>query len=349
MDSIDWRTVFMMPPRRRFTAAELQRAVPQGLSSTLKAAVALNLALPLGSWAVLDAGKATPAFILGVLASVLGLLWAGLAAWRDPGSRYVRWTYFGMPLAMIGLALLLKRSGVPKDLVLMAAMLLMAGSLLLWFAIVHRHQYIVMRLAEMDERDRAIEMARRLAAAQLEPHFLFNTLASLQHWVQTKDDRAAPMLDALVGYLRATLPMFGRPMLAAGTELEAVRRYLQVMEARLGARLQWQIDVPEALLGVALPPGLLLTLVENAIEHGIEPQLAGGHIGITARPQGTGACFEVRDTGPGLAAGATDGVGLANNRERLGLLYGPAARLSIASAEAGGCVARIELDTLKTA
>jgi LytS/YehU family sensor histidine kinase len=222
------------------------------------------------------------------------------------------------------------------------------GVLGLWFIIVYRHQFIASRLRELDERDKSLEMARRLAAAQLEPHFLFNTLAGLQHWVQTQDERAAPLLAALTGYLRATLPLFDRPLLAAADELVAIERYLQVMQARLGpARLRFRIEVGEAARRVLLPPGLLLTLVENAVQHGVEPLIAGGEVvlrgSVLDSAAGDEALFEVMDTGSGPAADLREGVGLGNVRQRLALTCGPRARLVIAPAAGGGCRAEIRV------
>jgi LytS/YehU family sensor histidine kinase len=212
-----------------------------------------------------------------------------------------------------------------------------------WFLVVWRSGQIEGRLRERAEREKSIEMARRLAAAQLEPHFLFNTLASVQHWVQTKDDRAAPLLAALTGYLRSTLPLFNRPLLAAGQELAVVQQHLQVMQLRMGERLAWQLDVPEELHAALLPPGVLLTLVENALAHGLEPQLRGGRLCITGRREGDHAFFEVLDSGNGPAPDMRDGVGLSNIRERLQLACGDAAQLTITSAEGGGCRARLQI------
>jgi LytS/YehU family sensor histidine kinase len=228
------------------------------------------------------------------------------------------------------------------------ALVLAVGSALvvavLWVVALWRAQQIEGRLAAQAEREKAIDMARRLATAQIEPHFLFNTLAGLQHWVQTKDERAAPLLAALTGYLRATLPLFDRPLLAAGDELLAIERYLQVLQARLGpARLQWRIDVDAAARAAQLPPGLLLTLVENAVQHGIEPLLSGGELTLRGRVGGDGLIFEVRDNGPGPAADLREGVGLTNLRQRLALTGGPAARLSLEAAAGGGCRAEIRI------
>jgi sensor histidine kinase YesM len=152
-----------------------------------------------------------------------------------------------------------------------------------------------------------------------------------------------PLGQALVGYLRATLPLFDRPLLALGEEARAAEHYLRVMQLRLGQRLAWRIDIEPALAALPLPPGLVLALVENAVEHGVEPQPAGGEVALTATREGHEAVVVVQDNGPGLAPGARDGVGLANSRERLALTHGSAARLTLAAAEGGGCRAEVRV------
>ena len=260
--------------------------------------------------------------------------------WWRPWRRTLLQAQLGLVVVMVLLALGLRsrlpdraeREGAALVLVIGIAMLVSV----LWFLVVWRAQQIEARLREQAEREKAIEMARRLAAAQLEPHFLFNRLASVQHWVQTKDDRAASLLAALTGYLRATLPLFNRPLLALGEELQAVERYLQVMQARMGARLEWRLDVDHTLHTLQLPPGVLLTLVENAVVHGLEPKLAGGELVLRATRSGAQAQIEVIDNGPGPASDMQEGVGLSNIRQRLALACGPAARLSLGAAPGGG-------------
>lgn len=349
---VDWRTLCMGLPKRRFTAEELQRAVPEGPSWALRLGVLANIALPLISimWA---GGLRFPPVTLAVLAvAVAGLLWALERLWRDPSAPFTRWAYYVAP-AVMGVVMGVDAHRVSpelRDQMVLGMVIVVVMAAGLWIAIRHRHHTVVLRLRELDEQQRAIDMARRLAAAQIQPHFLFNSLASLQHWVQQRDDRAAPMLEALTGYLRATLPMFEKELLSLAEETEAVRRYLSVMQARLGERLGFEVDLPPELSGTLLPPGLLLTLVENAVEHGVQLQLAGGHVRVTARRSGTGQVeVEVADTGPGLPAGVEDpaglhaGVGLRNSRQRLAQAFAGRAGLTLANAPEGGCVARLTL------
>jgi signal transduction histidine kinase len=212
-----------------------------------------------------------------------------------------------------------------------------------WFLTMYRAHQIESRLRELAERDRAVALAGQLMAAQIQPHFLFNSLASLQHWVHTRDERAGPLLDALTGFLRDTLPLFNRPQLALAEELPAVQHYMQVMQARLGDRLQFAIDIPPALRGAQLPPGLLLTLVENAVEHGVQPSLRGGTVRIQGLVQGPQVLLQVADTGPGPAPGYQDGVGLTNCRARLAQAWGDAAWLQLDHGPQGGCLATVTL------
>ena len=345
--AIDWSQLWFPGPKRAFTADELARAGGDGPSTTLLAVAVINVAL-----VFFMALQATPqeltARVTGLLA-MLVLLGATAARWLwwQPWRRPLLWVSMGLAGLLVATSLALRGSVPDGDERQALSWVLTLGGftllLLLWFLVVWRAQQIEARLAEQAERDKAIEMARRLAAAQVEPHFLFNTLAGLQHWVQTQDPRAGPLLEALTGYLRATLPMFSRALQPAADELLAVRLYLQVMQARLGERLAWQEDIAPQLLAQTLPPGLLLTLVENAIEHGISPQLAGGRLLLRGYVQGIDAVFEVLDNGPGPAPGTREGIGLANSRERLALSCGPPARLDISGHPDGGCLARLQL------
>jgi signal transduction histidine kinase len=171
------------------------------------------------------------------------------------------------------------------------------------------------------ERDlaarQAAEAQLKLLQAQIQPHFIFNTLAALQHWVDSGDPRAGPLLRTLTAFLRGSTELLGRGQVSLGAEAETVRQYLQIMQARLGDRLRFELAVAPDCAEVVLPPGLLLTLVENAIEHGIAPALAGGRVSVTVAREAGAVVLRVRDDGLGLAPQWQDGTGLANCRERL--------------------------------
>ena len=342
---IDWSQLWYPGPKHAFTAEEMARAGSDAPSRTLMAVATVNFA-SIGMVVLQLAPAADTARMTGALAAlaVMGSTVARWLWWR-PWRRPLMQASFGLVIAMLLMAYGIRWRLPNVDDRYATAMTLAVGSAVLvvvmWFLVVWRSHEIQARLREMAERERAIEMARRLSAAQLAPHFLFNTLASVQHWVQTRDERAGPMLDSLVGYLRATLPMFNRPLHPLGDELEVVRRYLEVMRSRLGTRLRFEIDAPAALIGQPLPPGLVLTLAENAIEHGIEPQLAGGSVVLRAQRLGDLVSIEVVDDGPGPSG--PEGLGLANCRERLALTYGTQAVLAVQAGPAGGCVATVSL------
>lgn len=169
-----------------------------------------------------------------------------------------------------------------------------------------------------------------LLHAQVEPHFLYNTLASAQLLVRSDAERAEAMLGHLITYLRHSLPRDGEAPSTLGAELERALAYLEIMKVRMGARLAVQVDVPETLRATPLPPMMLQVLVENAIKHGLEPRTAGGTVWIRARAADGQVAITVADDGEGLG-GTTSGtgIGLANVRERLRLLFGPRASLAV--------------------
>jgi len=190
-----------------------------------------------------------------------------------------------------------------------------AGIIGTWF-FWNRH-----RAAEM-ERQR-IEAQLKMLQAQIEPHFLFNTLANLDALIQTDPRRARAMLGHLNDYLRATLAATRRERSTLADEFALLRGYLEVQGMRMGERLRFRLELPESLAQADLPPMLLQPLVENSLKHGLEPKVEGGEVNVVAREEGGRLVLEVADTGLGKANGATggSGVGLANVRERLAAAY----------------------------
>ena len=181
-----------------------------------------------------------------------------------------------------------------------------------------------------------------LLHAQVEPHFLYNTLASAQLLTRSNAAQADEMLGHLIQYLRHSLPRAGDELSTLGTELERTLAYLEIMKVRMGARLDVQVDVPQRLRATRLPPMMLQTLVENAIKHGLEPRTAGGTVWIRARQNDADVAVTVADDGEGFnTPTAGTGIGLKNLRERLRLLYGAAASLAVVANFPSGVAATV--------
>lgn len=181
-----------------------------------------------------------------------------------------------------------------------------------------------------------------LLHAQVEPHFLYNTLASAQLLVRSDPQRAEEMLGHLIQYLRRSLPSVDNEMSTLGVELERAVAYLEILKIRMGSRLSVQVDIPENLRTTPLPPMVLQTLVENAIKHGLEPRTGGGTVWIRARRNDDVVAVTVADDGDGFnTKNSGTGIGLKNVRERLRLLYGATASLSVVANFPNGVAATI--------
>ncbi|UXY16612.1 histidine kinase [Chitiniphilus purpureus] len=204
------------------------------------------------------------------------------------------------------------------------------------------------RVAEARQTETAAQLA--LLQAQIEPHFLFNTLANVHSLIVQDPPLAQTMLDHLNSYLRVSLGRTRRLRATLGDELQLVGALLAIAQIRLPARLGYRIEVPAVLQGAVLPPLLLQPLVENALRHGIEAAVAGGEVTVRGERVGDGRLrLTVSDTGPGLAATpatglpTTSGIGLANVRQRLASLYGEHARLALYPNVPHGVVAELLL------
>ena len=196
--------------------------------------------------------------------------------------------------------------------------------------------------ARVSEVEKEATRARlHLLQAQVEPHFLFNTLAHVASMIDAEPATAKRMLDRLIALLRATATAADGPG-TLGAQLELLRAYLEILELRMGARLQWKIDASNEAAETELPPMLLQPLVENAVKHGLEPKVEGGRVDIDARREGAEVVLRVRDTGLGVRATRSTpstGTGLANLRARLSALYGPRASMTIEeNSPTGACV-----------
>ena len=188
-----------------------------------------------------------------------------------------------------------------------------------------------------------LEAKLQLMQAQVEPHFLFNTLANVQHLVETDPPAASRMLESLIQYLRAALPQMREASTTLRRELEMARAFLEIHRVRMGTRLEFSIDSPPHLLDVAFPPMMLLSLVENALKHGVDPCCECSSVAIRAVHADGRLTVSVADTGEGIVPKKGGGVGLANIRERLKALYGHDARLVLEENNPRGVVASIEI------
>ncbi len=191
----------------------------------------------------------------------------------------------------------------------------------------------------------ALDARLQLLHAQIEPHFLFNTLANVQELVESGSPQAAPVLKSLIAYLRAAMPRLNDDDATLGSEIGLVRAYLDLMHMRMPDRLSFEVSLPADLAGFRFPSMALLTLVENAIRHGIDPSEQGGHVevGVARDPAQQQLRLWVADTGPGMSEKAAAGTGLGNLRARLAAFYGDAARLDLLEQSPHGLRAELTL------
>lgn len=294
-----------------------------------------SLAIGTLTWALVDFGrhlfssseefgwpKGIAGFALPLVGIVLGYLggtlladwWCGVSSWDGAGRAQLR--------ISIGITVV-------------------AGTVICYYFYVNgKSAWMQARMTEV--RSQATEAQLKLLETQLEPHMLFNTLANLRMLIGTDPARAQDMLDRMIAYLRATLSASRSTQHPLADEFQRLADYLELMAVRMGPRLAYTLDLPEALREVPVPPLLLQPLVENAIRHGLEPQVEGGHITVQARTQAGPAgttllVLQVSDTGTGLdtarpAASTAPGTGfgLAQVRERLATLHGEAGQFALA-------------------
>ncbi|HEY6457718.1 MAG TPA: histidine kinase [Steroidobacteraceae bacterium] len=215
-----------------------------------------------------------------------------------------------------------------------------------WQITEHAHQ-----LASLNQKRQESDLRLMVLQAQVEPHFLFNTLASVHSLIRQDPARAEATLEALVDHLRVTLPKLrtdvGTAHSTLAEQIEVCRSYLSVMKVRMGARFGFLIDIAPPLQRHPFPPLLLISLVENAIKHGIERTTGDGQITISAAVESRTAAPQlavaVVDTGAGLRASAAAGTGLANIRDQLAARYGAGGSLSLLDRTAGGVIATIRV------
>ena len=291
-----------------------------------------SVAIGSGTWALLDFGRhlfrssretgwplgatgmaLTVASILGgyLFGTVVGDLWFGWSSWdRGPARTQLRNSILVTLLAGI------------------------AGSY--YFYSINKSAYLERKMVEA--RSHASEAQLKLLESQLEPHMLFNTLANLRVLIGADPPRAQQMLDYMIAYLRATLSASRAPTHTLQAEFDRLRDYLELMAVRMGPRLAYTLELPPELAQQQVPTLLLQPLVENSIQHGLEPKVEGGQITVAARRDGGTLTLTVTDTGIGTSQATVKGggFGMRQVRERLATLYGAAAALEFSAQEGRG-------------
>jgi signal transduction histidine kinase len=215
---------------------------------------------------------------------------------------------------------------------------------------VAERQALAFELERSELARNATQSRLSLLQAQVEPHFLFNTLANVRELVDSGSAQASVVLGHLIAYLRAAVPRLDAPTTTLAQEIELARAYLEVMHMRMPDRLQFVLHADEAALDLECPSMTLLTLVENAVRHGIDPSEEGGRIEVRVRRLDGRVRVEVLDTGVGLAqAGSGLGTGLTNLRERLALAFGGGAQVRLAPLQPRGTSAEVEFPARRVA
>ena len=198
-------------------------------------------------------------------------------------------------------------------------------------------------LARLEAEKQSLAAQLRMLQAQIEPHFLFNSLANVAALIQADPGLAARLLDALIRYLRSSLTRTRAEGGTLGDEVALLTAYLDVLKIRMGERLTYAFEIDPGLLAAAFPPMLLQPLVENAIRHGLEPKVQGGRVTVSARTQADRLQISVADDGLGFAQTPGDGVGIGNIRDRLRAIYGSTAVLELSSKVGAGVTATMSL------
>jgi hypothetical protein len=207
-----------------------------------------------------------------------------------------------------------------------------------------RDQELTFALERSELERQALDARLHLLQAQVAPHFLFNTLANVQALVDAGSPHASAVLRSLTAYLRAAVPLLHESAATIERELQLVRPYLELMQMRMPDRLQYAMNVDQSALKLRCPPTTLLTLVENAVRHGIDPSEEGGRIDVDIARRRGRCVVRVTDTGAGLDQLANGlGTGLTTLRERLQLIFGDAAHLRLTPNSPRGAVVEIDM------
>jgi signal transduction histidine kinase len=307
-----------------------------------------------------------------VVIGLVGMLMFGLfeqwpqrlPAWLARWALQLLGVALSMPLATLAIYLISTPAGAPpfwqvQDRLIGFLILTFLGILVApWLAMAAllrqisgeaSHQALAFELERSELERKALDARLRLLQAQIEPHFLFNTLANVRELVDTGSPRASEVLGSLIAYLRAAVPSLHAPSATLEQELGLVRAYLEVMHMRMPDRLRFTVHADEEALPLYCPPMTLLTLVENAVRHGIAPSEEGGRIEIDVAVRDGQCRVEVVDSGVGLdPAGDSMGTGLSNLNERLQLVFGGEAQMHLLSLDPHGVRAELVFPALRS-
>ena len=319
-----------------------------GFTLSISIAVGLLISFHLGFSVIIET------VILGLMAMLLfGLFeqWPKrLPAWLARWVLQVMGVALAMPFGTLVLSALANGPGGPplwelQELGLLVAPWVALAALVRQKEALARHQALAFDLERSELERQALDARLRLLQAQVAPHFLFNTLANVQALVDSGSPQAPAVLRSMIAYLRAAVPRLNEPATTLGQELQLVQAYLELMHMRMPDRLQFSVHVDEpASLTQCCPPMTLLTLVENAVRHGIDPSEEGGRIDIHVERRDDRCVVRVSDTGAGMRqSGNGLGTGLSTLRERLQLAFGGDAQLRVTAQRPRGVCAEVDL------
>jgi hypothetical protein len=343
---------------------------PDGVIAKTSRRVGIALTMSIGVGLLLMYGWSSSLSALFLRTSILGLsataAFAVFEAWPRSLPRWLqRWALqvvavgVFMPVTTLLIYVLSTPPGAPPFWAVPARLdgwthLTFAGLLLApWTALAAivrqkeafaRDQKLAFALERSELEREALDARLHLLQAQVAPHFLFNTLANVQALVDAGSPHASAVLRSLTAYLRAVVPLLHEPAATIERELQLVRPYLELMQMRMPDRLQYAMNVDPSALKVRCPPTTLLTLVENAVRHGIDPSEEGGRIDIDIDRRAERCVIRVTDTGAGLHHSAHGlGTGLTTLRERLQLIFGDAAQLRLTSGTPRGVAVEVDM------
>ncbi len=363
--AIDKRAMAKLSPSERLEIAEFDVWARKNWLQLFFGLAALVGAVTL-SISLMSPGRKLYELAIIVLTLVVVVIFSLLSAWFGAAQRFEKRKLTGGK-AMIALILLAvtgglfglfvgsymdggwdhavikfqRLAGVAVGATLLFAMI--EGGVILAILHIRRNQAEAANIA-LQEQAAAEKLARQLTEsrlklmqAQVEPHFLFNTLASVQDLAEDGAPEAAALIAHLITFLRGGLTGLRHDSTTLQREFDMAKAYLNIMKVRMGDRLQFSLDLPPTMAQISIPPAMLISLVENAIKHGLEPSINGGSIILVAFERDAHIGIRVTDTGMGVTSNASThvgegGVGLANIRERLEAMYGTAATLTVAPA-----------------